>query len=386
MMIRLLFCALITVFLLSCPEFAVAFSGGQTAELKVAESAEPLMEVSGDAVSEGDNQTNSGETEATITLAAEIVQQKNDESAGENDNIETNVIQDIDNDDPAIDEDPITEEPIIDEEPATEEPTIEEPVEEEPAEDYNTEEENDQLLPSLFEGLQEVFSNIMDSINEMLAGIGEYLAEVQEMARELIVEEVPELDEEPVPSPEDPVDPAPEPEDDVYQINWGMLLLFAFIGVLLIGGFIWYILSRRDHIRIVDDETGELLETQQIQVYPRTKIDLTDALEHAYNDTVRVQFLKPIINKLQGYRILFLLEDRKIAEIETYRGELEYRVSLPQPSQEEEQKGQRPQEQGEQQAGRQNMQQEKQSEPASPSDSSNNDETDETPDPDFDDR
>ncbi len=380
MMIRHLSCALITVFLLSCLEFAIATSGGQTAELQLAESAESLMEVSGDAVLEVDNQTNSGETGAIIALAAEIVQQKDDGSAGANGIIEVSDIQDINNEEPALDEDPATEEPIIDEDPATEEPTIEEPVEEEPAEDYNTEEENAQLLPSLFEGLQEVFSNIVDRINEMLVGIGEYLAEVQEMVRELIVEEVPELDGEPVPLPEDPVDPAPEPEDHAYQVNWGMLLLFAFMGVLVIGGFIWYILSRRDHIRIVDDETGELLETRQIKVYPRTKIDLTDALEHAYNDAVRVQFLKPIINELQGYRILFLLEDRKIAEIETYRGELEFRVSLPQPPQEEEHKGQRPQEQGEQQAGRQNMRQEGQPEPASPSDSSNNDETDETPD------
>ena len=158
---------------------------------------------------------------------------------------------------------------------------------------------------------------------------------------DLPIEEVIEPPEDPAIDPEEPVEEesveqvteAEKPErieDPEDEIKWGTIFLLVFIALLLIGGIIWVLFSRQNHIRIIDDKTEEVLETQRIKAKPRTQIELTDALEKTSDNSVRVQFLKPIVNKLFGYHILFLKEDRIIEEIENYQGELEYRISLPQ--------------------------------------------------------
>jgi hypothetical protein len=89
-----------------------------------------------------------------------------------------------------------------------------------------------------------------------------------------------------------------------------------------------YLISRK-HIRIVDERTGKEIEKQRIEFKPRTRIDLTDAFENASNDAVRVQFMKPAIKKLSGFRIVFLYENAVAGEINQYNGELEHIVRLP---------------------------------------------------------
>ncbi len=135
---------------------------------------------------------------------------------------------------------------------------------------------------------------------------------------------------EPGDDPEE-IEVAPAPVEEPDEPGRGALLFFLGILALLVLAIVLFLLFRRKHIQIVDAKTGETIGSQKIKVYPRTKIDLTEAFEYAYGDAVRVQFLKPIIKKLWGHRILFIYdEEQVIGEIESYAGELEYPVRLPQ--------------------------------------------------------
>jgi len=136
----------------------------------------------------------------------------------------------------------------------------------------------------------------------------------------------------------------PDPEDEVEEVevapapveepDGAPFLLFGIFAILIVAVISFFIL-RRKHIRIVDAKTGEFIKKQKIKIYPRTKIDLTEAFEYAYEDAVRVQFLKPAIKKLVGHRIVFMKDEEIISEIEEYTGELEYLVKLPETSEEE---------------------------------------------------
>ncbi len=137
-----------------------------------------------------------------------------------------------------------------------------------------------------------------------------------------------------LPDPDDEVEevevvPAPVEEPD------GAPFLPFVIFAILIAAVISLFILRRKHIRIVDAKTGVFIKKQKIKIYPRTKIDLTDAFEYAYQDAVRVQFLRPAIKKLPGHRILFMKDEEIISEIEEYTGELEYLVELPEIPEEE---------------------------------------------------
>jgi len=137
-----------------------------------------------------------------------------------------------------------------------------------------------------------------------------------------------------LPDPDDEaeeVEVAPAPVEEPNGTPFFPFVIFAILIAAVIGLFI----LRRKHIRIVDAKTGVFIRKQKIKIYPRTKIDLTEAFEHAYQDAVRVQFLRPAIKKLPGHRILFIKDEEIISEIEEYTGELEYLVELPEIPEEE---------------------------------------------------
>jgi len=137
-----------------------------------------------------------------------------------------------------------------------------------------------------------------------------------------------------LPGPDDEaeeVEVAPAPVEEPNGTPFLPFVIFA----ILIAAVISLFISRRKHIRIVDAKTGVFIRKQKIKIYPRTKIDLTEAFEHAYQDAVRVQFLRPAIKKLPGHRILFIKDEEIISEIEEYTGELEYLVELPEIPEEE---------------------------------------------------
>jgi len=127
------------------------------------------------------------------------------------------------------------------------------------------------------------------------------------------------------------IEVAPAPVEETDETPFLLLGIFAVLIVAVISFFI----IRRKHIRIVDAKTGKVIKKQKIRIYPKTTIDLTEAFEYAYQDAVRVQFLKPAIKKMPGYRILFMKDEEIIGEIEEYTGELEYLVKLPKIPEEE---------------------------------------------------
>lgn len=130
------------------------------------------------------------------------------------------------------------------------------------------------------------------------------------------------------------VEVVPAPVEEETEPSGGAFLFLLGILVLLIIAVMVTIRLRRKHIRIVDEKSGEVIGTQKIKVYPKTKIDLTKAFEYAYHDAVRVQFLKPVIQKLSGARVVFLNDGKAVDQIDEYKGELEYPVKLPELPQE----------------------------------------------------
>ena len=131
---------------------------------------------------------------------------------------------------------------------------------------------------------------------------------------------------------EEEVEVAVAPVEETGFTGWTTLLLLAIFVILIIAALLVF---TRKHIRIVDANTGGVISKQRIKMYPKTRIDLTRAFEHAYDDAVRVQFLKPAIKKLQGYRVIFLKGEKVVGEIENYTGELEHIVKLPEISETE---------------------------------------------------
>ncbi len=125
---------------------------------------------------------------------------------------------------------------------------------------------------------------------------------------------------------EEEVEVAVAPVEENGLTGWTTLLLLAIFVLLIIAALLFF---TRKHIRIVDANTGGVISKQRIKMYPKTRIDLTRAFEHAYDDAVRVQFLKPAIRKLSGYRVIFLKDEKVVSEIEDYTGELEHYVKIP---------------------------------------------------------
>ena len=107
------------------------------------------------------------------------------------------------------------------------------------------------------------------------------------------------------------------------SLQWVILLVTA---ILLLTVFR---LLTRKHIQIIDAKTGQTLGKKRIQVRPTTRIDLTDELPDAYNEVVRIRFLRPVIQKLRGCRIVFLRNEQQLMELSEYTGELEITVSRP---------------------------------------------------------
>ena len=125
---------------------------------------------------------------------------------------------------------------------------------------------------------------------------------------------------------EEEVEVAVAPVEETGPTRGTTLLILAIIALLIIAVLLIF---TRKHIRVVDANTGGVIGKQRIKMYPTTRIDLTKAFEYAYDDGVRVQFLKPAIKKLPGYRIIFLKNEKVVGEIENYTGELEYLVRIP---------------------------------------------------------
>ena len=106
-------------------------------------------------------------------------------------------------------------------------------------------------------------------------------------------------------------------------LQWVILLLTA---ILLLTVFR---LLTRKHIQIIDAKTGQTLGKKRIQVRPTTRIDLAEELPEAYDEVVRIRFLRPVVQKLRGCRIVFLRNEQQLMELPEYTGELEITVRQP---------------------------------------------------------
>ncbi len=119
---------------------------------------------------------------------------------------------------------------------------------------------------------------------------------------------------------------APEDEgtadsDEGSNVPLYLILLF----LILLGIAIFFAINRK-HIKIIDGGTGETLAKKKVDIKPVTWIDLTEEFREASQEKIRVRFIRSAISKLFGNKIVFTMDDKIIAEIPEYTGELDFLV------------------------------------------------------------
>ena len=151
-----------------------------------------------------------------------------------------------------------------------------------------------------------VFSLVLDSGDD-----GAVLSETEDPGETV-------LDPESETAPEDQ---GIENENEGRNILLYLLLLF----LALLAMAVFFAINRK-HIKIIDGRTGESLGKKKVDIKQVTWIDLTEEFQQASQEKIRIRFIRSAIRKLYGKKVVFTMDDKIIAEIPDYTGELDFLV------------------------------------------------------------
>ncbi len=109
---------------------------------------------------------------------------------------------------------------------------------------------------------------------------------------------------------------------------------FIFLLALVLLALVLFFRLNRKHIKVIDAQTGESLGKKKVEIKTVTWIDLTEEFQEASAQKIRIRFIRSALRKLCGKKVMFTVEDRVIAQIPEYTGELDFliRKKIPQES------------------------------------------------------